>query len=122
MNLFHRIVGSLLAAGLLVAAPGCATTYGSRPDRGRDYRVDSQRRAYANGQNEGLEHGRSDARKGRRFEYERLSEFRRADGDYNRGDGDRNEYRDAFRKGFIVGYTDAYRANERDEARRSRRR
>ena len=122
MNISQRIVGSLLAAGLLVAAPGCATTYGSRPDRGRDYRVDGQRRAFANGQNEGLEDGRSDARKGRRFEYERRSEFRKADGGYSRRDGDRDEYRDNFRKGFIVGYTDAYRANERDDDRRSRRR
>ena len=79
-------------------------------------------RAYANGQNEGLKNGRSDAQKGRRFEYQQHDGYRAADKGYNRRDGDRDEYRESFRKGFMLGYSDAYRANERDNDRRSRRR
>jgi hypothetical protein len=122
MRTAHYVIGSLLAVGLLLTAPACASTYGSRGDHGRDYQSDSQRRAYANGQNEGLKNGRSDAQKGRRFEYEQHDGYRAADKGYNRRDGDRDEYRDSFRKGFTAGYNDAYRANERDSDRRSRRR
>jgi hypothetical protein len=122
MKTFHYVIGSLLAAGLLFTAPACASTYGSRGDQGRNYQVDSQRRAYANGQDEGLKNGRSDAQKGRRFEYEQHDGYRAADKGYNRRDGDRAEYRESFRKGFILGYSDAYRANESDNDRRSRRR
>src|SRR6185295_1913180 len=68
MKTANYVIGSLLAAGLLLIAPACASTYGSRGDHGRPYQIDSQRRAYANGQNEGLQNGRSDAQKGRRFE------------------------------------------------------
>ena len=85
----HYVIGSLLAAGLLFIAPACASTYGSRSDHGRDYRSDSQRRAFASGQSEGLKDSRSDAENGHRFEYEQH---------------------------------DAYRANERDNDRRARRR
>ena len=122
MKTFHFVIGSLLVAGLLLNAPGCASTYGSRGDRGRDYQIDSQRRAYANGQGEGLKNGRSDAQKGRRFEYQQHDGYRAADKGYHRRDGDRDEYRESFRKGFMLGYSDAYRANERDNDRRSRRR
>jgi hypothetical protein len=122
MKTSHYVVGSLLAAGLLFIAPACASTYGSRSDHGRDYRSDSQRRAFANGQSEGLKNGRSDAEKGHRFEYEQHDGYRDADKGYKRGDGDRDEYRESFRKGFMLGYNDAYRANERDLDRRSRRR
>jgi hypothetical protein len=122
MKTAHYVIGSLLAAGLLLIAPACASTYGSRGDHGRPYQIDSQRRAYANGQNEGLQNGRSDAQKGRRFEYDRHDGYRSADKGYNRRDGNRDDYRESFRKGYERGYSDAYRANDRDNDRRSRRR
>ena len=122
MKTSHSAIGLLLAAGLLITVPACAATYGTRGGQGRNYQVDSQRRAYANGQNAGLKNGRSDAEKGHRFEYEQHNEYRAADKGYNRRDGDREEYRESFRKGYMLGYSDAYKANERDTDRRSRRR
>jgi hypothetical protein len=101
----------LLAAGLLITAPACASTYAYGTYRDRDYRVDSQRRAYAKGYEEGNEEGRNDARHGRRFEPRRHDEFRDADDGYNRRDGNREEYRDSYRRGFLVGYEHAFRAN-----------
>jgi hypothetical protein len=98
MKTSHYVIGSLLAAGLLFIAPACASTYGSRSDHGRDYRSDSQRRAFASGQSEGLKNGRSDAEKGHRFEYEQHDAYRDADKGYNRRDGDRKA-RESFRKG-----------------------
>jgi len=122
MNTSHYVIGSLLAAGLVLTAPACASSYGARGVNTRDYQSDRQRRAFASGQNEGLKNGRSDAQNGRRFEYEQHDDYRAADKGYNRRDGDREEYRESFRKGFERGYSDAYRANERDTDRRSRRR
>lgn len=98
----------LLAAGLLVTAPACAQTYRyGYPD----YRADVQRRAYDRGYHEGTEDGRSDARKGRPADYRRHDEFRDADEGYNRSYGDREYYRDIFRRGYVAGYNDAYSAN-----------
>jgi hypothetical protein len=102
-----------------LVAPACASTCGSRGEHGRDYQTGSQRRAYTNGHNEGLKNGRSDAQKGRRFEYEQHDGYRVADKGCNRRDGNRGEYRDSFRKDFIRGYSDAYRANAIDNDRRS---
>jgi hypothetical protein len=121
MKTSHSVIASLFAAGLLLSAPSCASTYGSRGGQGRSFQVDSERRAYANGQNEGLKNGRQDAQKGRRFEYEQHDGYRAADKGYDKRDGDRAIYRESFRKGYLVGYNDAYKANERDNARRSRR-
>lgn len=107
----RHITTCLLAAGLLVTAPACASTYGYGTYRDRDYRVDTQRRAYAKGYEEGNEEGRNDARHGRRFEPRRHDEFRDADDGYNRRDGNREEYRDSYRRGFLAGYEHAFRAN-----------
>jgi len=122
MKTSQSVIASLFAAGFLLSAPACASTYGSRAGQGRNFDADYQRRAYANGQNEGLKNGRQDAQKGRRFEYEQHDGYRAGDKGYDKRDGDRTIYRDSFRKGFIVGYTDAFKANERDNDRRSRRR
>ena len=86
-------------------APACASTYGSRGDHGRDYRSDSQRRAFASGQSEGLQNRLSDAKKGHRFEFEQHDAYRDADKGYNRRDGDRDGYREPFRKGFVPKVT-----------------
>ena len=122
VTIVQRVVVCLLAAGTLIGATACAPVVVRRDDRGRDYRADGERRAFANGQNEGLKHGRSDARKGHRFEYEEAGEYRSADKGYSKRDGDLDDYRAAFRRGFVVGYSDAYKANESNADRRSRRR
>ena len=103
----NYLPASLLAAGLLITAPACATAY--RYDYG-DHRDDVQRRAYDRGYHEGTEDGRSDARKGRPADYRRHGEFRDADEGYHRGDGDREFYREMFRRGYAVGYDTAYRS------------
>jgi hypothetical protein len=69
---------------------------------------DAQDRAYNNGYHQGQERGRDDARKGRVFDYTRDKEYRKADEGYNRRYGDRNWYRDEFRRGYVAGYSQAY--------------
>ena len=115
MRTLHHLPGYMLVAVLLFATQACAESYGyagRNPDRG--YGVDVQRRAYSNGYEEGLEHGRSDARRGRSFDYRRHDEFRDGDEGYSRRYGNREYYRAAFRRGFVAGYDEAYRSNLRD--------
>ncbi len=98
----------LLATGLLVTAPACAQTYRyGYPN----YPADVQRRAYDRGYHEGTEDGRDDARKGRPADFRRHDEFRDADEGYNRSYGDREYYREVFRRGYVAGYNEAYRGN-----------
>lgn len=123
MKAIQRATGFLLAAGLLVTAPACAATvgYGGYIGYGHDVRVDFERRAYAQGYRDGLEHGRSDAQHRRSFDYRRQRDFRNADRGYGRRDGDREAYRDTFRRGFVAGYSEAYRASLRNDDDRGRR-
>ena len=107
----RHITAYLLSAGLLITAPACTSAYTYGTHRDRDYRVDGQRRAYAKGYQEGSEEGRNDARHRRSFEPRRHDEFRDADDGYNRRDGDWEEYRDSYRRGFLAGYQQAFRAN-----------
>jgi hypothetical protein len=115
MKAIQCATGILLAAGLLVTAPGCAATvgYGGYVGYDRYDRGDFERRAYTQGYRNGLEHGRADAQHRRSFDYRRQGDFRNADRGYGRRDGDREAYRDAFRRGFVAGYNEAYRANVR---------
>ena len=115
MRTLRLLRAYMLMAGLLFTTQACAASYGyggRYPDRG--YAVDLQQRAYSNGYKEGIEHGRSDARRGRSFDYRRHDEFRDADEGYSRRDGDREYYRATFRRGFVAGYDEAYRSNFRD--------
>jgi hypothetical protein len=110
MRTSHRLPGLALVGGLLLTAQACTAPYrydGRQPDRG--YGVELQRRAYSKGYEEGREHGRSDARHGRSFDYRRHDEFRDGDEGYSRSYGDREYYREAFRRGFVAGYNEAYR-------------
>lgn len=130
MRTFHHLPAYILMAGLLFTTQACAATYGyggRYPDQGygygypdRGYAANLQRRAYDKGYEEGLEHGRSDARRGRSFDYRRHDEFRDGDEGYSRRDGDREYYRAAFRRGFVAGYNEAYRSNLRDGYRQYR--
>lgn len=120
----HRLIGGLLAFGLVAFAPACSATFSPRVDLDGDYRADGQRRAYAKGYEGGLDKGRDDARKRRRVDYEEHREYRDGIKGYHRRDGERNVYRQAFRSGFARGYTESYRENsrERDDDRDRRRR
>ncbi len=101
----HRYLPvALVAAGLFVATPVCAQTYGNRGNHNRDL----QRRAYENGYREGVQEGRDDARRGRRPSVENHHEYRDADQGYRRGDGDPQTYHRSFRQGFQAGYRQAF--------------
>jgi hypothetical protein len=107
----HRFLGALAIVGLVtIAAPACAQTsgypYGRYPDR--EYARAIEQRAYDRGFREGQNDGRDDARHNRRFAYDRHSEYRDADDGYHRHDGDREFYRRSYRRGFEVGYNDAF--------------
>jgi hypothetical protein len=106
---------------LLAAAPACAQTYGGYgryPDRDRGYAREIERRAYDQGFREGIEQGRDDARHNRDFAPSRHNEYRNADGGYHRDFGDREYYRSTYRRGFDVGYREAYEQNARYGRRR----
>lgn len=105
--------GLLLATVVLTAAPACASggvwvhTTAGRPPYS-DVR-ERERIAYERGAREGRDAGRSDARRGRRFDPERHPDYRRADAGYKRSWGPIDEYRRAFRDGFRRGYEDGFR-------------
>jgi|SRR5262245_6253394 len=105
-----------LAGLVVVSAPACAAqVYGQTYPRGGVYGGyrDFDRRAYDNGYREGLDEGRNDARHNRQFSYDRHNEYRDADDGYHRRDGDREFYRRSYRRGFEVGYREAFERNAR---------
>jgi hypothetical protein len=95
---------TLAALLALSATPACAQgTYGYPRS---SVRIDD--RAYRNGYDEGRTQGERDGRDGRAFDYGRHREYKTATEGYG-GDGNRNEYREIFRQGFVAGYDDGYR-------------
>jgi len=96
----------LLSAGLMVAAPACASGgyYGGQRPYSRNY----ERLAYQNGFERGLRNGERDARDRRNYSYERDGDYRDADWGYRRGEMDRGEYRRVFRDGYQAGYSEAF--------------
>src|SRR5205807_5058523 len=61
------------------------------------------------GYNAGNKYGREDSRRGRRRNYNDISDYRNATTDYNSRMGDRELYRRYYREGFENGYADGYR-------------
>ena len=107
MNTRRYFPALMLAVGVAMAAPACATqTYGYGRNTG--YGRELERRAYDNGLREGVQQGQNDARRGRDFSYQRHDEFRDADRGFRRGDGDINMYRRSFRQGFQTGYSESF--------------
>src|SRR5215468_5819946 len=107
----NRYMSAVALVGLLAATPACAQTYGyggygRYPDRG--YAREIERRAYDNGYRQGLEEGRNDARHRRDYSPTRHREYRNADDGFHRGDGDREFYRRSYRRGFDIGYREAF--------------
>jgi len=60
------------------------------------------------GYNAGIKFGQSDARRGRRRNYNDFSEYRNATTDYSARFGDRELDRRYYREGFENGYADGY--------------
>jgi hypothetical protein len=100
----RSLLPALATAALLMTTSACATGYYQRYPDSRQV----QDRAYRNGFDEGRDQGVNDARRGRSFDYGRHSEYRNAQIGYG-GYGNRNEYRNVFRRGFQDGYNEAYR-------------
>jgi hypothetical protein len=104
----ETISAALLVAGLMISAPACATqTYGYRGPRSGSSR-EIERQAYDSGYRAGLRAGERDGRTGRSFSFNRHDDWRDADSGYGRGYGDRDWYRQTYRRGFETAYTDAY--------------
>ena len=102
----HRAL-PLLIAVVSIATTACVSGgYSRYPYPPNVRRVDD--RAYSVGFDEGRYRGESDARSGRRFDYSRHGSYRNADAGYQ-GYGDRNSYRDLYRRGFVDGYNDGFR-------------
>ena len=79
------------------------------PDRGgrQDY-------AFSNGYRDGYEKGFDDARDRDRYDLRRHRRYRDGDNGYRREYSmGRNQYRDVYRRGFVSGYDDGYRAAQR---------
>jgi len=65
--------------------------------------------AWETGFNDGLEQGRNDAQRGRRFDPVRASRYRSGDHRYNNRYGSRDEYKREYRAAFQQGYDQGYR-------------
>ena len=106
MKAYRHLPAYLLSAGVLIAAPACASGgyYGQRPSYSYNY----ERIAYQNGYDRGVRNGERDARDRRDFSYSRDREYRDADWGYRRSDMDRYEYQRAFRRGFETGYSESF--------------
>jgi len=100
----HRLLPTVFAALVLVAAPACASYGRSYSQPG--YVQGADRAAYRNGYIEGRRDGESDARRGRHADYRRHDDYRDADNGY-RG-GNRNAYGQLFRQGYAAGYDDGF--------------
>jgi len=94
----------MLAAVVLTATPACAS-YNSVYRQPGYVRVDQD--AYRNGYERGRRSGEEDARRRRSADYGRHDDYRDASG--------RDDYRRAFRQGFVEGYNDGYRRFARYE-------
>jgi hypothetical protein len=71
----------------------------------------TNRVAYDNGYQKGLEKGREDARDRDSYDPVRYKEYRNADKGYNSRYGSKDQYKLEYRNGFEAGYAQAYRAN-----------
>jgi hypothetical protein len=109
-----RTSHAIFTAALLTAVLGTSTACAARASvfGYPDARVRVDNRAFQIGYDEGRSRGYDDARRGRRYDYDRHRAFRNADQGY-RGNGSRGAYREAYRRGFVDGYDTGYRGNQR---------
>jgi hypothetical protein len=99
---------TLIPALVLAAGLACTTSAQAQPyGRAYGYSRTNQNVAFDNGYRAGFDRGRDDVRD-RRYDYGRYSAYRDGDSGYDRDYGDRGDYRESFRQGFIAGYDDGY--------------
>jgi hypothetical protein len=79
--------------------------YGTRADR-RDTRLGFDR-----GYQDGITKAQEDTRDGDRYDPARHDWYKSGDRGYNSQSGSREDYRSAYRSGFVQGYDNAYRQN-----------
>src|SRR5690242_9699114 len=100
----------LLAIALSTASTACATQSGYQRYPGNTQRADNQ--AYDRGFAEGRRQGQYDAQARRSYDYGRHTEYREANSGYRYGD--RSNYRQMYRDGFVAGYNEGYRYNSQN--------
>jgi hypothetical protein len=121
-----RIVTVAALAAVVLAGAGAAPAsaqYNNRGwdghddhryDNGRVSRSDIQRIAIVNGYAEGYEHGVSDRRSRRGFNYQHASEYRGARSGYDSRWRMERDYQNWFRQGYSRGYSDGYYGRSRN--------
>lgn len=105
----------LIPALVVAAGLACSATAMAQPN-GRAYgywqnRGGGMQAAYDNGYRSGYDQGQADARGRDRYGYDRQGRYRDGDYGYNSSYGNRNEYRQVFRRGYSEGYDRGYYAN-----------
>jgi hypothetical protein len=109
-GIFRRckpLVGASLVAALTAPVPLAAQQWIDRSPA-LAAAQSSSRAAYDRGFQEGRREGESDARGRQNFDVRRHDAYRDGDRGYDRQDGDRNRYREEFRRGFEAGYRSSF--------------
>jgi hypothetical protein len=120
MTLRHVTMAVGAAALIAVATPAHAQVWNDGARQGT-YRNDAQSVAFNNGYQQGLRDGEQAVRDRRPLDVNRERDYRNADQGYRRDYGERNFYRDEFRRGFAQGYQEAFqRVNRYDDRRDGR--
>lgn len=101
---------SAAALALTLSATPAHAQFGRIFGQDRDdyYRGNARQIAYDNGYREGMNHGQIAVRDRRPFDLEREKDYRNADEGYRREYGNKDRYREEFRRGFAEGYHAAY--------------
>jgi hypothetical protein len=117
----RTLVRPLLLALLLVASVSLLPVSSVQGQYVREYPrsyAEWQPMAYDNGYRLGRQHGESDARAGREFNYTEDREYQAADAGYQR-DVDRyidiERYRRVFRDGYVAGYEEGFTRERGDD-------
>jgi hypothetical protein len=106
-RLSRPLVGAGLVAALTAPVPLSAQQWIDRSPTFAAAQFGS-REAYNRGFQEGRREGERDARGRGTFDVRRHDAYRDGDRGYNRRDGDRNRYREEFRRGFEEGYRSSF--------------
>lgn len=106
-----------IAACVTLFSPLTAAAQGARDDRPvptkRQAPRGYQEAALARGYDDGFEAGRTDGRRGKRYDPVATRDYRRGDEGYYVAYGSRDAYKNNYRTGFRQGYEDGYRAGTR---------
>ena len=105
-----RFSAPLVGIGLVAALTAPASLAAQqRIDRDPSWAAQAgTRAAYDRGFQEGRRDGENDARGRQTFDVRRHDAYRDGDRGYSRQDGDRNRYREEFRRGFEAGYRSSF--------------